>query len=128
MPVLGFETDAQRRAMTAAIQYVDRGGNMPGNPFRRRPPPKLADVDLLSGYLKHDRPVHCRRTLDQFSYYMLESTERRDRDQVAYKWGRKNPRLPKGERPILMVDQLWLWALHNGGGRRGRIPPCERPR
>lgn len=50
-----------------------------------------ADVDtsLIDAYLNSDRPIHCRRTLDQYSYYMLETTEMRDLDQVVYKWARK---------------------------------------
>jgi hypothetical protein len=85
-----------------------------------------ADFSLVLGYLDSERPLHCRRTLDQYSYYMLETTESRDIDQVVYKWARKqqerqranlassNPdRRPKN-RPILMVDQLWLWILPDG--------------
>ncbi|KAK0614626.1 hypothetical protein B0T14DRAFT_436163 [Immersiella caudata] len=75
------------------------------------------EAQLLSGYLdsKQGKPVHCRRTLDQFSYYMLNSTEARDKSQVAYRWA-KNPTVctePKN-RPIVMVDQLWMWAFHDG--------------
>ncbi|KAK4096981.1 hypothetical protein N658DRAFT_500971 [Parathielavia hyrcaniae] len=75
------------------------------------------EAQLLRGYLdsKQVKPVHCRRTLDQFSYYMLNSTEARDKGQVAYRWAR-NPAVcaePKN-RPIVMVDQLWLWAFHDG--------------
>ncbi|KAK4443566.1 hypothetical protein QBC34DRAFT_416950 [Podospora aff. communis PSN243] len=75
------------------------------------------EAQLLSGYLdsSQSKPVHCRRTLDQFSYYMLNSTEARDKSQVAYRWA-KNPTVctePKN-RPIVMVDQLWLWAFHDG--------------
>ncbi|KAK4149190.1 hypothetical protein C8A00DRAFT_38221 [Chaetomidium leptoderma] len=75
------------------------------------------EAQLLNGYLdsKQGKPVHCRRTLDQFSYYMLNSTEARDKSQVAYRWA-KTPAVcaePKN-RPIVMVDQLWLWAFHDG--------------
>ncbi|KAK4129666.1 hypothetical protein N657DRAFT_562601 [Parathielavia appendiculata] len=78
---------------------------------------KGREAQLLRGYLdsKQVKPVHCRRTLDQFSYYMLNSTEARDKGQVAYRWAR-NPAVcaePKN-RPIVMVDQLWLWAFHDG--------------
>jgi hypothetical protein len=72
---------------------------------------------LLEGYLESPevKPMHCRRTLDQFSYYMLESTELRDKGQVAYRWAKKLKHLVKKEdRPIIMVDQLWLWVLHDG--------------
>jgi len=75
------------------------------------------EAQLLSGYLdsKQVKPVHCRRTLDQFSYYMLNSTEARDKSQVAYRWA-KNPTVcsEAKNRPIVMVDQLWLWAFHDG--------------
>ncbi|KAG7294401.1 hypothetical protein NEMBOFW57_004472 [Staphylotrichum longicolle] len=73
---------------------------------------------LLNGYLDSEqvKPVHCRRTLDQFSYYMLNSTEARDKSQVAYRWAKNlNVRAIKPkDRPIVMVDQLWLWAFHDG--------------
>ncbi|KAK0722435.1 hypothetical protein B0T26DRAFT_643157 [Lasiosphaeria miniovina] len=82
------------------------------------------EAALLGGYLDAAgldvKPLHCRRTLDQFSYYMLSSTETRDRTQVAYRWAKK-PLSALGfldvlakDRPIIMVDQLWLWALHDG--------------
>jgi hypothetical protein len=72
---------------------------------------------LLSGYLDCEqvKPVHCRRTLDQFSYYMLHSTEARDKNQVTYRWARDPSVCPEPKnRPIVMVDQLWLWVLHDG--------------
>jgi len=79
------------------------------------------DSLLLRGYLypgEGTMPLHSRRTLDQYSYYMLKSTERRDRDQVVYRWvdkKRKEGELPSGTpTPILMVDQLWLWVLPDG--------------
>ncbi|KAL2192757.1 hypothetical protein P885DRAFT_46914 [Corynascus similis CBS 632.67] len=76
---------------------------------------KRREAQLLRGYLdsKHVRPVHCRRTLDQFSYYMLNSTEARDKSQVAYRWA-KSPEVEAKNRPIIMVDQLWLWAFRDG--------------
>ncbi len=75
------------------------------------------EAQLLSGYLdsKQVKPVHCRRTLDQFSYYMLNSTEARDKSQVSYRWARDPKVCPEAKnRPIVMVDQLWLWAFHDG--------------
>ncbi|KAL2268270.1 hypothetical protein VTJ83DRAFT_3116 [Remersonia thermophila] len=76
---------------------------------------KGRDAHLLNGYLDSGEvePVHCRRTLDQFSYYMLGSTEARDKDQVAYRWA-KHPHICPKNRPIVMVDQLWIWVLHDG--------------
>lgn len=117
------------------------------------------DTSLIEAYLKCEglRPLHCRRTLDQYCYYMLENTEARDRDQVVYKWARKQQERQKDRgkaldtqddgfvdewaesqsapndmnddpddtrpantifrpknRPVIMVDQLWLWVLPDG--------------
>ncbi len=82
------------------------------------------DTCLLKAYLDDagSKPLHCRRTLDQFSYYMLDTTESRDRDQVLWRWGRKKlekaakpGRTVRGDdAPVLMVDQLWMWVLHDG--------------
>ena len=82
---------------------------------------------LIRGYLYPDegiKPLHSRRTLDQYSYYMLKSTERRDKDQVVYRWASRElppPESPKDAcTPILMVDQLWLWVLPDGIHRLSR--------
>ena len=93
-------------------------------------------------YLQSKRPVHCRRTLDQYGYPSLHNTTMRDGDQVLYKRTKKKPAQPKepmrwSERhsnrhvdseesqvpiddpiaKVLMVDQLWLWILNNGKSR-----------
>lgn len=137
MPILGFETHRHRKYLSRAFQNVDLQNNTkeesdPNEPlprrrtlnlrFRRHHQQKLDESDepsetmlLLRGYLNTEKPVHCRRTLDQFYYNMLKSTESRDRDQVAYRWARKERRYEQAEdRPVLMVDQLWIWALHDG--------------
>ena len=69
------------------------------------------DVTLIRAYLNHDQPLHIRRTLDQFYYYMLEDTARRDKVQVVDRWARRelNDQDPK----VLMVDQLWLWIIND---------------
>jgi len=106
-------------------------------------------TSLIEAYLLSEKPLHCRRTLDQYSYYMLDTTESRDIDQVVYKWARKQQHkekktptkatitkhispdfygdVPEGDndrshdvshrrkhRPVIMVDQLWLWVLPDG--------------
>ena len=81
------------------------------------PAPDWRETQLLKGYVANPavKPVHCRRTLDQFSYYMLNSTETRDQSQVAYRWAKTQKACDEAkDRPIVMVDQLWLWALHDG--------------
>lgn len=108
MPILGFETHRHRKYLSRAINgafYGDDEG--------------ISSL-LLRGYM-HDpateklRPLHCRRTLDQYGYYSLDSTERRDMDQVIYSWAKNwREKTPAKYRPILMVDQLLLWVLNDG--------------
>ncbi len=40
---------------------------------------------LIWQHLTSDRPVHCRRTLDQYGYPSLRNTSVRDGDQILYK-------------------------------------------
>jgi len=53
------------------------------------------------------KPLHLRRTLDQFYYSHGDNTRDRDYDQVVAKYGP----LPKPHRVIVTVDQLWLWII-----------------
>jgi hypothetical protein len=79
---------------------------------------------LINGYISPSgdiQPLHCRRTLDQYSYYMLDTTERRDKDQVVYRWVEKQKKSsksadPQKPTPLIMVDQPWLWVLPDGMG------------
>jgi hypothetical protein len=100
--------------------------------------------ELIWQYLRDPggQTLHPRRTLDQYGYPSLASTEARDFDQVLYKRTRPkhlNPRntstplrstlSPAGTRrnssvapmdvsinedqsKVIMVDQLWLWVLN----------------
>jgi hypothetical protein len=43
------------------------------------------DGDMINAYLVHEPPLHIRRTLDQFYYLGMDSTEERDEDQVVAK-------------------------------------------
>ena len=43
---------------------------------------------MTSDRFQSDPPMHCRRTLDQFGYPSLHSTEARDRDQVLHKYNK----------------------------------------
>ena len=66
--------------------------------------------ELMADELFKERePLHLRRTLDQFYYVHTADTTDRDGDQVLSKYGPGTSKA--GERPILMVDQLWLWIL-----------------
>ncbi|KAL4931480.1 uncharacterized protein BDV17DRAFT_256876 [Aspergillus undulatus] len=71
------------------------------------------DLQLLDAYASNElssHPLHPRRTLDQYFYYTLDHTTRRNQDQVVARHGRK---LGKKQPIVLMVDQLWLWRLDN---------------
>ncbi|KAE9365921.1 hypothetical protein N431DRAFT_495731 [Stipitochalara longipes BDJ] len=111
MPILAYEPSILRKRISKNARRLLRNKEIEEEENNR-------DILLLKAYLggTGTKPLHCRRTLDQFSYYMLDSTESRDMDQVLLRWGRK--RLEKagnvGDAPVLMVDQLWLWVLHDG--------------
>lgn len=71
---------------------------------------ELSDRKLIQHYLNSDPPLHIRRTLDQFHYFMTEDTTDRDSDQVIGRYFKK--KFPKKPKPIMMVDQLWLWIIN----------------
>jgi hypothetical protein len=90
------------------------------------------EEQLLKEFLHSNPPYHPRRTLDQSYYWTLQSTKKRDRDQVVYRGTAPNKefmhkmhcKAKKGDLPcgqcwddirkvprLVMVDQLWLWIL-----------------
>ena len=95
---------------------------------------------LIWQHLTSDRPIHCRRTLDQYGYPSLRNTAVRDADQILYKRTKRKPEAESSQKPpvkenlsarssarrrhessgnddntakVLMVDQLWLWIMDN---------------
>ena len=69
---------------------------------------------LIWQYLTSDRPVHCRRTLDQYGYPNLRNTAVRDADQIFYKRTKQTSGVDHDNTAkVLMVDQLWLWIMDN---------------
>ena len=95
---------------------------------------------IIWQHLTSDRPVHCRRTLDQYGYPSLRNTAVRDADQILYKRTKPKPSAESSQQPpvkeklssrssagrrngssgnddnaakVLMVDQLWLWIMDN---------------
>ena len=133
MPYLHWETDENREKMRSVIDDVMEPGTrtlkgvkisdlklskwgkiwIPVAIKKRRQDllaTEEADETLLRRYLKSERPVHMRRTLDQSYYWTLKDTERRDRDQVVYRATNKHDQIPRLPR-VVMVDQLWLWIL-----------------
>jgi hypothetical protein len=78
------------------------------------------EESLLLAYLPNS--LHVRRTLDQYYYYMLEDTRRRDADQVVTRWAEKQ--LRKSYHNILMVDQLWIWVIKGRDGQPDSVISC----
>ncbi|EFW99856.1 GTP-binding protein [Grosmannia clavigera kw1407] len=98
MPYLHFETDESRLAMSNTIDHVRQGWEPPMGSSR--------DEMLVKGYLQNARPLHPRRTLDQFFYHGID-TSIRDVDQVVYRYFKRHGL----EKKVFMVDQLWMWVL-----------------
>ncbi|OAA55284.1 ankyrin repeat and protein kinase domain-containing protein 1 [Niveomyces insectorum RCEF 264] len=101
VPFLHYETVEGREKMDNAVKHTlhGRAENTPGRYLS-------PDVQLVSGYLNSERPVHVRRTLDQYFYSSVDSSAR-DKDQVVSRYCDQRGL----ERRMLMVDQLWLWVL-----------------
>ena len=108
MPYLHYETDERREKMANAIKrtQIDEKQRIE----RRNSASVLTgDEALIEAYLRSSPPLHIRRTLDQFFYHGIDTTER-DRDQVVYRFCKREGIEPR----IFMVDQCWLWILGNG--------------
>ncbi|KAK3170675.1 hypothetical protein OEA41_002757 [Lepraria neglecta] len=60
---------------------------------------KSLEHKLVWQYLTLDRPIHCRRTLDQYGYPSLRNTSVRDRDQILYKRTRVEPPQQSSKEP-----------------------------
>jgi len=80
------------------------------------------EENLVEVYLHHNPPLHMRRTLDQYYYYMLEDTRKRDADQVVTRWA--ETQLGKPHHNILMVDQLWIWVIKGKDDQPDRVISC----
>lgn len=67
--------------------------------------------ELYKMYLNIDRPLHIRRTLDQFYYRDVIDTNKRDADQTCHRYYERQLKLPREQGVSVMVDQLWLWVI-----------------
>lgn len=108
MPFLHYETHKRRMSMTTTIESARKG---------HKPRPDASRDELLvHAYWKHD--LHMRRTLDQYFYHGIDTTQR-DNDQVVWRYCDKyrRPEEPK----LFMVDQLWMWILGGGELLRRRL-------
>jgi ankyrin repeat protein/Mg2+ and Co2+ transporter CorA len=91
---------------------------IPDNPENKNPDEsEKRDVllhDAYGAWKANHYGLHMRRTLDQFWYRNVD-TSQRDDDQVVLRYQQKQNRLAGKEEndklELLMVDQLWLWVL-----------------
>jgi len=115
MPILSYERRKQWQNFSSAIEDASMRNKEPDD-YSKEKTNENIHRSLILGYLNDKLPLHCRRTLHQFYYPMLKSTESRDKHQVASRWAKNhsNEKSNVDHYPIIMVDQLWLWVLHNG--------------
>lgn len=90
MPFLHYETHDRRLSMAETIQRARTGGKPQRNASR--------DELLIHAYVNN---LHPRRTLDQFFYHGIDTTQR-DNDQVVWRYCQEHRMEPK----VFMVDQL----------------------
>ena len=90
--------------MSSAIKKARQGGHEDD-----KTPKASCDEMLVQAYLQSTHNLHIRRTLDQFFYHGIDTTER-DVDQVVYRYLKDRNK----ERKVFMVDQLWLWIIGKG--------------
>lgn len=103
MPYLHYETHENRKIMTHTIQQaIDRMHST----NRRLSVSGSCDQMLIHGYLQSTHNLQIRRTLDQFYYHAIDTTDR-DEDQVVWRYTANKGMVQK----LFMVDQLWLWIL-----------------
>ncbi|KAJ0118418.1 hypothetical protein J7T55_009201 [Diaporthe amygdali] len=91
MPFLHYETHDRRLSMAETIQRARTGGKPQQNASR--------DELLVHAYVNN---LHPRRTLDQFFYHGIDTTQR-DNDQVVWRYCQEHHLEPK----VFMVDQLY---------------------
>jgi hypothetical protein len=126
MPYLHWDTDYNRVQTTQAIKRHQNPAE-----YRRGSVASTAkDEFLIRGYLNSSTDLHLRRTLDQFKHHSI-NTEKRDRDQVVFRFCKRS----KKEWKIFMVDQMWIWILGDSMWPSGSffssihtdLLPCELP-
>jgi len=121
MPYLHWERADAFQALDAIIEERKKNKSEASADHKQKTTiddvPPNADVDLLSKYLEHSPPLHCRRTLDQYYYHTLPNTSRRDKDQTPMRYFRSEEKeeTVSPDEPVTMVDQLWMWVLPSCG-------------
>ena len=138
MPYLHWDTFKNMQKQSAMIkQRIQQAHARPV--IQEVAESKSLEHKVIWQHLTSDRPVHCRRTLDQYGYPSLRNTSVRDGDQILYKRTKPeaDPQISKDAiiknklhsnrslasrrsgttntdefaARVLMVDQLWLWIM-----------------
>ena len=92
LPYLHWDTFQRLQDRAAVIQK--RGNKLHARPVDRDVTKgSSVECKLIWQYLNSTRPIHIRRTLDQYGYPSLRNTSVRDADQILYKQTR-NPVVP----------------------------------
>jgi hypothetical protein len=113
MPYLHWETDSNRVQAVQAIKEHQTAADC----RRGSVASPAKDEFLIRGYLNSSTDLHLRRTLDQFKHHSI-NTDKRDRDQVVYRFCKKE----RKELKIFMVDQMWMWILGDSEWSLSSLP------
>ncbi|KAL8357149.1 hypothetical protein RB598_002125 [Gaeumannomyces tritici] len=111
MPFLHYETDESRKKMAEVIDKAQSTQTEDMDTAYREQAELLGNATpdelLIRGYLRHKPGLHPRRTLDQYFYHGID-TSQRDEDQVVYRYCLNSD--TKSVK-VFMVDQLWMWVI-----------------
>lgn len=123
MPYMSYEARERHKQRTARLR---RRSGISDKRDEEELDEQLLDHEeesLYEAWLNHERPLHIRRTLDQYHYHMLDDTRTRDDDQVVLRFQEKKGIKPPDQR-LLMVDQLWIWHVKGNGDHPDRVFSC----
>ena len=117
MPYLFWDTYHGLQKRTAVIQK--RGLKSSVRPIAQEiSRAKSIEDKLIWQYLNSNRPIHCRRTLDQYGYPSLRNTAVRDADQVLYKRTRPTRSYEAATRETSMQHIHAIWNATRAPGPR----------
>ncbi|CAG9992223.1 unnamed protein product [Clonostachys byssicola] len=117
MPFLHWDEKDAYDERNSVIE--NRGKNMNGKWTKEQ---KLLHHYVYEGRNHPLHLMHTRRTLDQFYYHSLKSTEKRDGDQAVSRYQDAN--FPNDPKIMAVADQLWLWVLVGPSKRAQAVISC----
>ncbi|KAK7211732.1 hypothetical protein V2G26_018910 [Clonostachys chloroleuca] len=109
----------KRRISKGILSSKTRGKNMNDKWTKEQ---KLLHQYVYDGRNHPLHLMHTRRTLDQFYYHSLKSTEKRDGDQAVSRYQAAN--FPNDPKIMAVADQLWLWVLVGPSKRAQAVISC----